>query len=103
MSATKLSPRKLDLLWKVSLQSGLIGRLDEPALSAHLGLPADEVRQIVMDLVELGVYDPTTRQWNISALPKMKWSEPMTGEELDAHIQQLSAKAALARPRKRAR
>ncbi len=103
MSATKLSPQKLDLLWKVSLQSGLIGRLDEAELSAHLGIPDNEVRQIVMDLVELGVYKPTTGQWDISVLPKMQWSKPMTGEELDAHIQRLGAKATLARPPKTAR
>lgn len=41
------------------------------------------------DLVELDVYDPMTQRMDLSKLPKMQWSAPMTGEELDVKIRKL--------------
>ena len=86
MSASKVSAEEVRMLWKVSLQSDLLGRVDEVELSEHLGIPTEQASSIVKTLIEIGFYDPVTRRMDSSKLPQMTWSAPMTGEEFDAHL-----------------
>ena len=89
MSASKFSEAEISMLWKVSLQSGLSGRVDEAELSECLGIPIGQALSIVNTLIEIGFYDPLTPRMATSKLPPMKWSAPMTGDELIAHIKRI--------------
>lgn len=89
MSASKFSEAEISMLWKGSLQSGLLGRVDEAELSECLGIPIEQASSIVTTLIEIGAYDPMTRRMDTSKLPQMTWSAPMTGEEFDAHMKEI--------------
>jgi hypothetical protein len=65
MSASKFSETEVSMLWKVSLQSGLLGRVEEIEPSEHLGIPIELARSAVNNLIENGLYEPTKtlRAW----------------------------------------
>jgi transcription initiation factor IIE alpha subunit len=88
LSASKFSDAEVGMLWNVSIQSGLLGRVDEAELSRLLGISVRRVRAVVRDLIEIGFYDPNTRRMDVSKLPTMKWRE-FTSEEFEAHMKAL--------------
>jgi transcription initiation factor IIE alpha subunit len=88
VSASKFSDAEVSMLWKVGLQSGLLGRVDEAELSKRLGVPLQRTRAIVRALIEIGFYDPKTQRMDVSKLPPMKWRE-FTSEEFDAHMRKI--------------
>jgi hypothetical protein len=95
MSASKFSEAEISMLWWAGLQSGLLGRVEAAELSKLLAIPIQRARSIVNNVIEIGFYEPMTRRMDSSKLPAMKWSAPMTGEELSAHIEKICGNASL--------